>query len=205
MTCPAGRWWRGHERQHHQRGVVRSTARTLRPDLVLLDVYLPDIHGRTVLRELRTQDTTDGTVAETIVVTAAQDVETVRGAVHGGERLESFASMHRRLAAFPDEREVTQRQVDEVFGARPRSTDTSPKGVAAETASVVADTLRTATRAGLGLSATECAEQTELSRASARRYLEYFVDAGRAEVRLRYGSTGRPERRFRWAEGGSRP
>lgn len=33
---------------------------------------------------------------------------------------------------------------------------------------------------------------------SARRYLEYFADTGRAEVTLRYGGTGRPERCYRW-------
>ena len=60
-----------------------------------------------------------------------------------------------------------------------------------------------------GLSATECAEATGLARVSARRYLEFFVDAGRADVRPRYGATGRPERRSagaatsidRWPDG----
>jgi response regulator of citrate/malate metabolism len=49
------------------------------------------------------------------------------------------------------------------------------------------------------LSAAECAELTELSRVSARRYLEHFVATGAATVRLRYGGTGRPERRYRWS------
>ena len=48
------------------------------------------------------------------------------------------------------------------------------------------------------VSATEVAEAVGLSRVSARRYLEHFVTTGRADVRLRYGSTGRPERRYRW-------
>jgi response regulator of citrate/malate metabolism len=49
------------------------------------------------------------------------------------------------------------------------------------------------------LSAAECAELTELSRVSARRYLEHFVATGSATVRLRYGGIGRPERRYRWS------
>ena len=48
-----------------------------------------------------------------------------------------------------------------------------------------------------GVSATECAERTGLSRVSARRYLEHFSRTGGAEVSARYGGTGRPERRFR--------
>jgi response regulator of citrate/malate metabolism len=49
------------------------------------------------------------------------------------------------------------------------------------------------------LSATECAEAVGISRVSARRYLEYFVSGGQAVVSLRYGATGRPERRYRRA------
>jgi response regulator of citrate/malate metabolism len=48
------------------------------------------------------------------------------------------------------------------------------------------------------LSATECAQQVGLARVSARRYLEHLVAAGLAEVSLRYGVAGRPERRYRW-------
>jgi response regulator of citrate/malate metabolism len=47
------------------------------------------------------------------------------------------------------------------------------------------------------VSAAECAARTNLSRVSARRYLEHFVASGQAGVRLRYG-TGRPERRYYW-------
>jgi response regulator of citrate/malate metabolism len=47
-----------------------------------------------------------------------------------------------------------------------------------------------------GLSATECSERTGLARVSARRYLEQLVTAEHADVRQRYGTAGRPERRF---------
>ena len=47
------------------------------------------------------------------------------------------------------------------------------------------------------LAAAETAEAAGISRVSARRYLEHLVNAGRAEVRLRYGEVGRPERRYR--------
>jgi response regulator of citrate/malate metabolism len=57
---------------------------------------------------------------------------------------------------------------------------------------------RTLRDGGESLSATECAEAVGISRVSARRYLEHFCSTGQAEVRLRYGTTGRPERRYRW-------
>ena len=45
-------------------------------------------------------------------------------------------------------------------------------------------------------SATECSERTGLARVSARRYLEQLVTQQQADVRQRYGTAGRPERRF---------
>ncbi|MBQ0923669.1 response regulator [Saccharopolyspora endophytica] len=181
----------------------------LRPDLVLLDIYLPDIDGMSVLRQLRGRPSADPDV---IVITAARDLDTVRGAIHGGalhylikpfsyealrERLESFRSLHRTLADLPGDAPTAQQDVDRLFGTRTRSA-TPPKGLSSETSRVVENILRERSAAGGDLSATECADATEISRVSARKYLEHFVESGRAEVRLRYGGTGRPERRYRW-------
>ena len=54
----------------------------LRPDLVLLDIYLPDTGGLTVLKHIRAaaEDT------DVIVISAANDVHTLRGAMRGGDR-----------------------------------------------------------------------------------------------------------------------
>ena len=52
--------------------------------------------------------------------------------------------------------------------------------------------------AGTDLSAAETAARLGVSRVSARRYLEHLVDTHKAEVRLRYGEVGRPERRYQW-------
>jgi response regulator of citrate/malate metabolism len=74
-----------------------------------------------------------------------------------------------------------------------------PTGLTEQTAELVSGVLR---QHPDGLSATECARATELSRVSARRYLEHFTETGKAEVSLRYGGTGRPERRYRWVSTG---
>lgn len=178
-------------------------ARDLQPDLVLLDIYLPDMDGLAVLRELRSGQ---GDV-DVIVISAANDVDTVRRAMRGGvlhylikpfayaalyDQLRHFATLHEKL----DRLAVAgQADVDQVFGARPRGAATLPKGLTEQTAELVERILR---QHPAGLSATECALETELSRVSARRYLEHFVEAAKAEVSLRYGGTGRPERRYRW-------
>jgi response regulator of citrate/malate metabolism len=173
----------------------------LHPDLVLLDIYLPDRSGVEILERLRAE-TPD---VDVLVITAAREVDTVRRALRGGavnylikpfeydalrQRLEQYAATHRHLA------EVTaaaQSDIDRVFGTRARSRPL-PKGLSSETAELVEDVLRTASS---DLSASECATLAGLSRISARRYLEFFAETGRVGVRLRYGA-GRPERRYRW-------
>ncbi|RZS32287.1 response regulator of citrate/malate metabolism [Herbihabitans rhizosphaerae] len=187
---------------HTGADALRMT-RELRPDLVLLDIYLPDMHGIEVLRTLRDTGSPD---VDVIVISAANDVETVRAAMRGGvlhylikpfsyaallDQLRHFAALRTRLANLGT---AAQSDVDKVFGSRPGAEPALPKGLTAETARLVARVLRAAEE---DMSAAECAAAASLSRVSARRYLEHFVATGQAEVRLRYGGTGRPERRYR--------
>jgi response regulator of citrate/malate metabolism len=177
----------------------------LRPDLVLLDVYLPDMTGLEILRRLRTA----GSKVDVIVISAARDVDSIRSALHGGvmhylvkpfdratfeARLRDYASLHTELA----ELDVAgQHDVDRVFGgARGPSSPPAqtPKGIAPETLELVRAALAAA--GSDGLSATECSERTGLARVSARRYLEQLVTQQQADVRQKYGTAGRPERRF---------
>jgi response regulator of citrate/malate metabolism len=188
----------------HTGGEALVAVAKLDPDLVLLDIYLPDMPGVEVLRELRHSDHAD---VDVIVVTAARDVDTVKKALHGGvthylvkpftyqalrERLEYYARRRADLARIS---EAKQEDVDRVFGVVGGSKAVMPKGLTVETAKLVRAALSDS--GDKGLSAAECAAATGLSRVSARRYLEFLVASGHAQVRSRYGSAGRPERRFR--------
>jgi response regulator of citrate/malate metabolism len=190
-----------------------AAASELRPDLVLLDVYLPDMTGLDVLRQLRAAPGPES-AADVLVVTAAKDAATVRTALHGGasgylikpfdyddlrSRLEAIADARRRLQRLAESPDASARQedVDLLFTAAPSAQQPAPlpKRVAADTNALVQKALQAA--GPEGLSARECAERTGLSRVSARRYLEYLTQVGLAEVESRYGGAGRPERRFR--------
>jgi two-component system CitB family response regulator len=183
----------------HSGADALTAAAELRPDLVLLDIYLPDMSGLEVLKQLHGVDV--------LMISAARDVRTVKEAMRGGavnylikpftaaaltDRLQQYADTRRRLTAIGPE--ARQDDVDRLFGS-PKTSAPMPKGLSAATCELVADTLR---EAGRDLSATETAELTGLSRVSVRRYLEYLCVAGQAEFRPRYGTAGRPEHRYRW-------
>jgi response regulator of citrate/malate metabolism len=178
----------------------------LRPDLVLLDVYLPDMTGLEVLRRLRA----GGSPVDVIVISAARDVESIRTALHGGvlhylvkpfdrrafeTRLRDYAALRGQLQELD---EAAQPDVDRLFGMSRGGPQASPvptpKGIAPETLELVRKTLEEV--GPDGLSASECSERTGLARVSARRYLEQLVTQQEADVRQRYGTAGRPERRF---------
>lgn len=178
----------------------------LHPDVVLLDVYLPDVSGIDVLEELRSAGHAG---LDVIMITAARDTDTVSralrfGAVHYlvkpfaltdlADRLRQVAAARRRLA---HEAPLAQADIDRVFGAvrAPVPTRALPKGLSEPTMRLVVARLR---EQDTEESASEIAERAGLARVSARRYLEHLVTLGWAEVSLRYGAAGRPERLYRW-------
>lgn len=177
-----------------------TAARELRPQLLLLDVYLPDMTGLEVLHRLRSS----GDRVGVIMITAARELDTVSGALDGGaadylikpfefaqlrSKLEAFAA---RADALESDRGVDQSLIDSLFGRPGGSPEVLPKGLGAETGRMVLDAVRDAGE----VSAAECAELVGLSRVSARRYLEHYLNTGALELRLQYG-VGRPERRYR--------
>jgi response regulator of citrate/malate metabolism len=179
-------------------------AADLDPDLVLLDVHLPDLGGLDVLARLREE----GSRAGVVMVTAERDADTVRAALAGGamqyvvkpfEQQDLVERLHRvrgALRALGDG-ETDQEAIDRAFGAARASSGPAalPKGLSRETARLVEGLLDGSD----DLSATDAAERLGLARVTARRYLEHFVGTGQAQVRLRYGGAGRPERRYRRA------
>jgi len=176
-------------------------AQELHPDLVLLDEYLPDATGSSVISRLG---------ASVIVISAADDAATVQRALALGainyllkpfapsvlvDRLNAFARFHRLLAG---DRRLDQTDVDRAMvvlheGDSPIAS--MPKGRSAVTADSIREALRSSTQA---MTAQAIAEAVGVSRATAQRYLADLARAGRVDLTLRYGATGRPEHRYEW-------
>jgi response regulator of citrate/malate metabolism len=172
--------------------------------LILLDVNLPDTTGIELCRSLRAS----GIEIDVIAVTAVRDAAVVRSAVSLGivqylikpfgfaafaEKLTAYRDYHGRVGSAV----VTdQQEVDASFAAlRTTSGADLPKGLTSETL----DRVRAAVKAAAagGISAAELAAALDLSRVTARRYLEHLADAGVVERSARYGTPGRPEVEYR--------
>ncbi len=191
--------------QAHTAAEALRAVADLDPDLVLMDVFLPDGDGLAVVRGLMDREKHP----DVIVITAARDMATVRtamqlGAVHYlvkpfgfaalSERLQAYRRLHLRIAGLPDE--ADQSDVDELFGILrgPGSAGRRlEKGHSAATLELVRDAVQAAEEA---VSAAEVAEGIGISRATAQRYLNYLERHGLVRLQLRYGSTGRPEHRY---------
>ena len=195
--------------QVHTAAAAVEAVDQLRPDLLLLDLYLPDEHGLDVVARLRGDDHPQ---VDVIVITAAKDADSVRAAMQHGalhyllkpfsfpalrDKLLSYAQMRSRLDTL---RTADQNGVDRVFGAlRGPDARAGSKGRSEFTLATVERVL--AHQDG-DLSASEVARLTGMSRATAQRYLTHLHEIGRVAIRLRYGVSGRPEHRYRWRAAG---
>jgi response regulator of citrate/malate metabolism len=186
----------------HSLAEARALVRTLRPDLLLLDLYLPDGHGLELMRSLRET----APRPDFIVITAAQDIDSVRqamqlGAVYYLVKPFGFAQLREQLAAYGRLREslagvdvANQEIVDTLYGLlRGPAVHQADRRRLPATMAQVLQQVRTAPQA---LSATEVAEQLGVSRATAQRYLADLVRRGLVDLSLNYGTTGRPEHRY---------
>jgi response regulator of citrate/malate metabolism len=184
-------------------GVALSAAqaialnRSLRPDLILLDLYLPDAHGLDIAQTLRADSS-----ADIIVITAARDVANIKAAMRHGalhylvkpfqlaafrERLERYRSFHESLDQAPTR--MSQHGIDKAFGTLRATTPDLPKGLSRNTLLLVEETLR---EADSQMTSEEIAHLSGISRVTARRYLRFLVDTRRATAQSEYGTPGRP-------------
>jgi two-component system CitB family response regulator len=185
-----------------------------RPELVLLDRYLPDADGVDLL--LRLRGARDG-APDVLRLTAARDLASVRAAARAGAlhyllkpvdfavlraRLQAWARLQTGLRRDPT-LEVDQREIDRLFALRTGATERpGPAEDAPPTARRVLEALHAA---GSPRTASDVAEAVGVSRATAQRHLAALTRTGTVALDLRYGATGRPEHLYRVATGGEDP
>ncbi|MCR9910822.1 response regulator [Vibrio campbellii] len=176
----------------------------LKPDLLLMDVYLPDGTGLEILNTLRANNQT----CDVILITAARDVDTLQQAMRGGVvdyllKPVMFPRLEAALQKYISQRQqldvaesLDQNLVDKMLQSSVSAENTPqrlPKGIDG----VTLDKIRALFGGEVMFTADEAGEKIGASRTTARRYLEYLISSGELEADLNYGTVGRPERCYK--------
>ncbi|AEV19542.1 response regulator [Geobacillus sp. G4] len=187
---------------------ARELTEVLQPDVLLLDVYFPDMNGLSFLKWVRERFSN----IDIIMITAAREVDALKQALHGGvfdyiikpimfdrfaETLHRYKEYYDKMQQWMKEKEwIDQEDVDKLIGreAPVRDQPMLPKGIQPLTLEKV---LMVVKRCQDGVTAEEVGRQIGTSRTTARRYLEYLVSTGQVLADIVYGSVGRPERIYK--------
>lgn len=186
---------------------AKTLIEILQPDLLILDVYFPDMNGLDLLKETKQQSKQ----MDVIMITATKEIHKVQEAISIGvfdyiikpvvferfkQSLLRYKEYHTKLIQFGRESlHVTQQQVDKLLRNENEGGGSErvylPKGIDPLTLEKVLEVLG---REGRGLTAELVAKEIGVSRTTARRYLEHLVSEEKIEADLSYGTVGRPER-----------
>ncbi|MBB6284148.1 MULTISPECIES: response regulator [Geobacillus] len=187
---------------------ARELTEVLQPDVLLLDVYFPDMNGLSFLKWVRQRFSN----IDIIMITAAREVDALKQALHGGvfdyiikpimfdrfaETLHRYKEYYAKMQRWMKEKEwIDQEDIDKLIGreAPVRDQPMLPKGIQPLTLEKV---LMVVKQCQDGVTAEEVGRQIGTSRTTARRYLEYLVAVGQVTADIAYGSVGRPERIYR--------
>ena len=179
----------------------------LQPDLLLLDVYFPDMNGIDLLKETKQQSKQ----MDVIMITATKEIHRVQEAISIGvfdyiikpvvfdrfrQSLLRYKEYHGNLLQLgKDNTHVNQQQVDKLLRKEADGAGNEksylPKGIDPLTLEKVMEVLG---KVKYGLTAESVAKEIGVSRTTARRYLEHLVYNESIEADLSYGTVGRPER-----------
>ena len=186
---------------------AKSFIEIMQPDLLLLDMYFPDMNGLDILKEIKQQSKQ----MDVIMITATKEIEKVQEAIKIGifdyiikpvvferfkQSLLRYQEYYIKLSElgkgnFP----VTQQQVDKLLrkemNDKEREQTSLPKGIDRMTLEKVMVVLG---KSSPGLTAEIVAKEIGVSRTTARRYLEHLMSEEKIEADLTYGTVGRPER-----------
>lgn len=180
---------------------------SLQPDLVFMDIFMPEQDGLTSLRKIRELKIP----VDVITVTAANDMETVKQVLHLGvfdyimkpfsfERVQGTLENYKRFKQqMQTEREFTQGELDQLFhyhneqekselANEEKSEKTLPKGFNRATLEKVVHYLQSVD----GASAEDVASGVGIARVTARRYLDYLEKQQEITMDVHYGGIGRP-------------
>ncbi|MCF6138559.1 response regulator [Pseudalkalibacillus berkeleyi] len=175
-----------------------------KPDLLLLDVYMPDRLGSEILRDIREVFNQ----LDIIMITAANEKAIIDEALKYGvhdyiikpisiDRFnETIHDYKQKRKIMQTSQALDQAMVDQLVRRdQSKNTMTSnvPKGIDPITLDKVKNILGDSQQ---GITAEQVSEILGSSKTTARRYLEYLISVNEGTAEMRYGKVGRPERKY---------
>lgn len=175
----------------------------LRPQLVILDNFLPDGTGLKLLKNLRAKDNP----VDVLFVTAANNNENVITAVRYGAfdylikpfSLDKLSDSLQRYYDFSkslsNDEQVNQSAVSKIYNTHisRESISRHPKGID----EITLQKILVAFDEGEVYTSESICEKASVSRTTARRYLEYAANLGYLSADIEHGRVGRPQRCYR--------
>ena len=202
----------GKEPEFEVIGIANTAAKglemvlELKPDLVLLDLFLPDDHGLELFAKL--QQLPRGSKPDVFVITAAKDSQSLKDAIqlgaasyivkpfNGHELIERLRTYKGALERLQQSSEVSQAEVDATVAMMrgAKATDLLDAGSSNPTTSLILSCLQENSGP---MSASEVSSVLRISRATAQRYLSQMADRKLVVLELQYGAAGRPINKYR--------
>lgn len=188
----------------HNGAEAKDWIQLLKPQLILLDVYLPDIKGTDLMPFIQ-RESPDSDV---IFITAASETDIVKKAFRSGvsdyilkpltfDRFKQSLLLYQEKCRFLETNGPLNEESIQLLWNKSRTVSTeplvTPKGIDPNTMSRIKEKLSAASN---GITAEEMGSACGMSRSTARRYLEHLVIEQWAHAELLYGTIGRPERRY---------
>lgn len=173
-------------------------------DLVLLDIFMPDILGTELIQKIRDSNPD----IDIIMISAATEKSIVGDTIRSGvfdyiikpvkmDRFTETIEKYKRTRKVLDKQEeIDQSFLDDYFGHQHKERSTNkhtPKGIDPLTLDKIKELIATHRS---GITAEEMGVEIGASRTTARRYLEYLISIGVCTAELEYGIVGRPERKY---------
>jgi two-component system, CitB family, response regulator len=183
---------------------AKKVISTKKPDLILLDVYLPKENGIDFLKWIRKQEID----VDIILITADKSIERIQEAFRYGvvdylikpfsfERFkEALLQFKSRFYKFKKNDVIEQDALDKLISSCSvsQSEDDFAKGLNKYTYRSIWDEIEKSDYEDF--TAEDLAEKLGIARVTVRRYLEYMEKDNKIEKLVEYGKVGRPQYKY---------
>lgn len=173
-----------------------------KPDLILLDVYLPKENGIDLLKWIRRQELD----IDIILITADKTIERVQEAFRYGvvdylikpfsfERFkESLIQFKDRYNQFNENNIIEQEELDKFISSSTTYQSDFPKGLNKYTYRAILNEIEKSNYRDFTVEI--LAEKLGIAKTTIRRYLEYMQKENKVEKFIEYGKVGRPQYKY---------